>query len=209
MNWSTPRDIIIAKCPNFRDFGHTDKISKQERMKILSLNNYSCRYCGGIYPKYLICCYLDDKKCNDICCRICYLITHLNYGMFREMKLYYSTVSQLDIIKNTITYIIENNDVPLPTHIDKNVKLPPITLLEYISILSNSTNMPKELKDYKIFFSSKLNTDFVLRNYGDMLFTNPVNDMVDTDKMKFDDTLDAYEPTHEEKQLFEKHFGIN
>jgi hypothetical protein len=203
MNWLTSRDTIIPKCPNFRDFGHNDKISKQERNKILTTNNFSCRYCGGVYPKYLMCCYLEDAKCNDICCRLCYLITHLNYGMFREMKLYYSEMSQKLIIKETVEHIIENNDVPTPIDIDKNVKLPPISLLEYIIILSNCDKYPEELSNYKIFFTSKLGTNFITRNYGDMLFINDKNnDMVDTDKMKFDASLETHNPSAKEIELF-------
>jgi len=209
MNWLEARDILIPKSSDFRNFGHSDKISRQERMKILSNNNFSCRYCGGVYQKYLLCCYIPDKKCNDVCCRLCYLITHLNYGMFREMKLYYSKMSQLEINKLTVNYIIENNETPVPTTIDENIKLPGLSLLEYINILNNYDVLPEELKDYKIFFTNKLGIEFVLRNYGQTLFfnNNKTSDLVDTDKMKLDDTLDKHELSSELLKLLEKQFS--
>lgn len=204
MNWLKERDIITSKCENFRDYGHNDKFSKSARMKILVDNNYSCRYCGGIYPKYLICSYIPSKKCNDVCCRICYIITHLNCGFFQEVRMYYSTMSQLDIIKKTINYIIENNEIPLANKIDNNIQLPPISLIEYINILNNYDTIPECLNNYKIFFSNKMNLDFIVNNYGNKMitFVDPVKISEDTDKIKLDDTIEKHIPTQEEVDLF-------
>src|SRR5437016_2958257 len=125
MNWVNTRDNLIPCSLNFKNYGHNEKISKQTRNMVLSKNNYTCRYCGGVYPKYLICININKKNSidsNDICCRICYIITHLNYGFFREIKLYYSELSQLEIIRKSVDFIIKNNQIPLPKDIDVNFK---------------------------------------------------------------------------------------
>lgn len=209
MNWLQPRELIVPKCENFRDFGHNDKFSKQQRNKIVAENKYSCRYCGGIYQKYLICCYIPSKKCNDVCCRVCYIITHLNYGLFQEIKLYYSTMPQLNIIRKSIEHIIDNNEIPSPDIIDNNIKLSPLSLLEYINLLNNHDEIPVALENYKFFLNRKMNLDFIVNNYGGKMsmFINADKINEDTDKIKIDDTLEMHTPSDEEIQLFKKFYG--
>ena len=213
MNWLKERDIIIPTCENFRDFGYSDNFSKKIRNDILAENNYTCRYCGGVYPKYLISCYIQHAKCNDILCRACYLVTHLNVGLFRELKLYYSVMTQTEIIKKTIDYIINNNEIPIPTIIDNDIKLPPISLIEYINILNSADSTPPEFKNYKLFFTHKFNTNFIFNNYGNQMLTfinkndNKNYYENDTDKIKIDDTLDKHIPSDEELILFKKYYN--
>lgn len=202
MNWTTPRDVLIPRCPDFKNYGHNEKVSKNERAKILTNNNYTCRYCGGYYVKYLICSYLEDIKGYDVCCRICYLITHLNYGFYNELKLYYSTMPQIDIIKKTVEYTINYSKIPQPTDIDPNVKTVPISLLEYINILNNQTEYPEAFKNYKFFFGPKMNLDFIYENYCN-LFTYD-ND-VDTEHNKIE--LEQHKPSEEELLIVNKCTG--
>ena len=169
MNWLSERDTILPQCENYRDFGFNDNFSKKIRNEILAINNYTCRYCGGIYPKYLISCYILQSKCNDIVCRACYIITHLNSGLFNEINLYYSEMSQIDIIRKTIDLIIKNNQIPLPSLIDENIKILPISILEFINILNNIEEVPNEFKNYKIFFTQKFNINFIINNYGNQM----------------------------------------
>jgi len=199
MNWTVPRDTLIPRCPDFKHYGHNEKITRNDRGKMLVQNNYTCRYCGGYYPKYLICSYIEDIKNHDICCRICYLITHLNYGFFNEIKLYYSEVSQVDIIQKTVTYVINNNKIPEPNDIDSNVKELPLSLLEFINILNNQTDYPVTFKNYKFFFNNKMNLDFIYENYCNM-FTYE-NEDIDTEKQKVE--LEEHLPSEEEIKLFQ------
>ena len=203
MNWTPARDIIIPFCENFRDYGHHDKFSKSARLKIIAEGNYSCRYCGGIYPKYLMCVYLPSSKCNDVCCRICYIITHLNYGLFQEVELYYSTIPQLEIIRTTVDYIITNNDIPDPAIIDPSLQTPPISLLEYINILNTSDTIPLELENYKIFFGARMNLDFIEGNYGNRMikFIDGVGSKVEKPQ-----TVEQHIPTQDELKLFNRIF---
>jgi|688.fasta_scaffold179882_4 hypothetical protein len=207
MKWLSERDILIPKCENFRDFGHSEKFTKKIRGETLVKNNYTCRCCGGVYPKYLICCYLTDAKCNDVLCRACYLITHLNNGMFREIKLYYSNESQLNIVRKTVEYIIDNNVIPIPTKIDPDVKIAPLTLLEYINILNNTNEYPIELQNYKIFFTNKLNIDFIINNYGKNMVMFLDYQDTDENKVKTYYTLKKHIPSKEELDLINKYYA--
>lgn len=202
MNWSAVRDTLSPKCENFKDFGHYDKISKKDRTKILAENNYSCRYCGGIYSKYLMSTYIPSVKSSDIACRACYLITHLNYGNYTELRVYYSTMSQLDIVKKTVDYIIDNDEVPLPNIIDPNIKTSPLSILEFINVLNNYSDepVPEILSNYKIFFSNKLNTDFITSNYGNQ-FIQPANNGKNQNK-NFKMVLDKHKMSKKEFDLF-------
>ncbi len=93
-----------------------------------------CRYCGGKYNKYKYCIQIDKGKDKsnyeldnlDMCCKVCYLITHINNDFKKEMKLYWSTKSQVDIVKETVDYIIKNQSIPIPNIIYKNVKVLPL-----------------------------------------------------------------------------------
>lgn len=203
MDWLKERDILISKCEDFRDFGHNDKFTKSARNKIVCENNYSCRYCGGVYPKYLICIYIPSLKCNDVVCRICYIITHLNYGLFDEVALYYSTIPQVEIIRNTVDYIIDNNDIPNPSNIDSNVKLAPLSLIEYINILNKYNTIPDELSNYKIFISNKLNLEFIVSNYRNKMIQFIDSNVINT---KNNIHIETHTPTVEEINLFSNTF---
>ena len=72
-------------------------------------------------------------------------------------------MSQLDIVRGTIDYIIKYNRKPKPYHIDKDVKVAPISTLEYIHLIIDN-DIPKELEDYKIFFNSNFDTQFISSN---------------------------------------------
>lgn len=217
MNWIDPRDEIIPKSANFKNFGHSDKISKQIRYQVISKNNYTCRFCGGIYPKYLISIkiIIKSKEEIDVCCRACYIIMHLNYVTFREIKLYHSEMPQLEIIRRTIDFIIINNKIPSPIDIDKNIKISPISSIEFINILNNYDFCPKQLKNYKFFFNRKFDIEFIMANYGynSSMFIdendNSINNSLDTDTMKFDETLDEHIPDKNEKNIFDKYFINN
>jgi len=162
MNWKIPRselypDVVYITTSNI----------KSNREKILSEINSTCRYCGGVFYKYMICIKIDNKL--DMCCRLCYKITHLNIaGTFQEVKLYYSTKSQLEIVRNTTDYIMKYNRIPIPQEIDKDILKTPISMFEYTNILlSNKKDLINNIiKDYKIFFTNKLDITYVIANYN-------------------------------------------
>lgn len=174
MNWFDSRESLIAKTGNFKYYGHTtDSVWINERKKKLSEFNNICRYCGGQFKKYLFCFYLSGDPDNkykyddlEICCRACYLITNLNFGLTKEIQLIWSTLDQKTIVKKTLEHIYNNNDVPNPIDIDYNCKKIPLSLYEFINIIINNNNtVPDELKDFKIFFAKKFDITFMRSNF--------------------------------------------
>lgn len=205
MNWQKERDILIPRTENYRDFGFNDKIMKQTRNNILTQNNYTCRFCGGIYKKYLICSYFEYDKSDDINCLACHLITHLNNGRYKEINLYYSLMTQIDIVRKTVNYVIEHQEIPLPSVIDPNVKSSPISILEYISILNNNETIPDELINYKIFYTQKFNVDFIMNNYCHGFMFIDESTMISTPtKEKY---IPKHIPSQNELDLFNKYFS--
>ena len=200
------RDTLVPQSENFREFGHVDKISRKDREMILQETDSTCRYCGGKYPKYLICHYIGKKRCNDVSCRPCYLVTHLNYGILSELKLYYSLVSQLEIVKKSVDFVISHNRIPTPLEVDPVAKHTPISLLEYINVINNYDTIPPELANYKLFVSEKLNIEFIMSNYG-----HKIAIFIDEDEENVHETyklkLVKHNPTKEELDLFHLHFG--
>ncbi len=177
MNWTPGRAILKASNVNYDDLHKKSNVSNQNRLKILKENLYTCRTCGGTYKSYLMMDLIKDKEQRyyDTYCRACYTITHLNSGVSDNIEIYQSTMSQIDIVKNTIDYIINNNRLPKPIEIDSKIIHVPISALEYI-ILLNHIN-PPNFENYKIFFSDRFNTNFINQNYNNMMFVDEtIND---------------------------------
>ena len=166
MNWSAPRYDLNPQVVPFESFNNV-VLTNEVKNKILSRLDYTCRYCGGKYSKYMHFVLIEDEY--EICCRPCFLITHLNYGNYKEIKLYYSELSQLDIVKKTIEYILKFDKPPTPLDLDKDLKKAPLSLFEFINILNydyNNNNFKNFFDKYKIFFSQKFDTSFIFGNFG-------------------------------------------
>jgi len=175
MNWTEPRHNLIISRSNI----NTPKLTEnneiewtENRKAILNKYKFTCKYCGGFYKKYLY--IINNLTSNDVCCRLCYLITHINFGFFDEMILCFSNLSQLDIVRKTVNFIIHNKKVPTIIEIDPDAKKLPISLYEFSNILSlyQFNNLPRQMKSYKIFFSLNVNTDFIAKNYFDNTLVN-------------------------------------
>lgn len=170
MNWTPARDVLLLKNVKFGELHAKLKTNAQDRLKILKGNSYTCRTCGGTYRSYLIMDLIKEEKCYDTYCRACYTLTHLNTGVSDGIDLYYSTMSQLDIVKKTIDYVINNNKLPLPVDIDPEIKSVYISIVEYI-ILLNHIDTNKFL-NYKIFFNDNFGINFITQNYNCMGFVD-------------------------------------
>jgi len=169
MNWSSvTRSTLKPTKIEFGDLHKKLKVNNQDRLKILKDNLYTCRTCGGTYRSYLMMDLIKAEKCYDTYCRACYNVTHLNTGMLDGIDLYHSTITQLDIIRKTVDYVINNNKLPLPIEIDPEIKCVPISLLEYINLLEHIDT--KIFGNYKIFFNDKFGINFITQNYNCMGF---------------------------------------
>lgn len=115
------------------------------RKAVLAKNDNRCNFCGGKYTRYLICIELVTDKYGT-CCKLCYMVKHLDIGSTDKIILGYSDMSQVDIIRKTV-----DNMCPVITMIDPNVKLLKLSPLEYSSLIRHKRVLPKQ---YKIFFKN-------------------------------------------------------
>lgn len=176
MQWSdTIREELVIKISNINIAPKKDNEKgkwQKTRNKILTTHNHTCRYCGGKYMKYLICIHLDNDMSNfnidnlDMCCRACYLITHINGGFNSEMGLYMSSLSQKDIVRKTVDHIINFDGIPNVEDIDPAAKKIPLSIAEYcnLRILQHPDIEQLGLNNYKVFFSKNFDTTFVMSN---------------------------------------------
>lgn len=163
MDWKEPREKLRLKAVSLTKT--VQKIDPKLRAELLVKYDYTCCYCGGRYKKYLIRTVINTKTNDiDMCCRMCFLLTNLNGGCYHEMEVYYSQLSQLDIVKKTFNYIIKNKIVPSPLEVDSKVQKVSVSILEFVNIVNYYQKDPFELKNYKIFFSPNLSIDFIISN---------------------------------------------
>jgi hypothetical protein len=170
MQWLKPRETLKISIEDINYLGKVNPVAKkwrQTREEILKIRNQSCRYCGGKYSKYLICFHLDCNQTNnspknlEMCCRACYIITHLNYGFLNSITLCWSKLSQIDIIKKTIEMSISNNSVPDITDVDPDAKKSPLSVMELCCILKmNKKDIIKNIKKIKVFFTKDFDITF-------------------------------------------------
>ncbi len=157
--------------------------SKQKKKfikdKLLKKFNYTCRYCGGRYIKYLRC---TD---NNICCYPCYIITHINYDFDEEVVICWSKMEQVDIVKKTVDGFINDGKIPEPYEIDKGAKRIKLSTMELSNIFvyigeDVKNRIPGFLKSYKIFFTQKMKTDFITANLLSNIYAGQIMFIDDT-----------------------------
>ena len=179
MNWikqnRVPLEIDVSDNTTTNDIG-ASKWYKL-RKKVLEFYNKTCRYCGGQYNKYLHCIHLDGKKNNNdlsnlgICCKGCYFVTHINYDYEKKLSLYWSTKPQIDIIRDTVDYIIKYKETPSVLNIDQNAKKIPLSIVEFSNILCEYKYdmLSQKIKNYKIFFNPNFNIEHVASKIYDSI----------------------------------------
>lgn len=167
LNFSTDiRYVLNPSISNFEYYGANSKKPEWKNLRKETLEKYkfTCCYCGGIFRKYLFCFSIDpiNQDKLEIACRICYAISHLNLNCFNEVELFISNIPQKDICVKTINHIINYDEIPAPNVIDQNIKIAPISILEFINILiKNNNNIDKNLDNYKIFLRPSFDTAFL------------------------------------------------
>lgn len=165
MQWSVPREelklAVQEPDSTIKPTNITPSKWRQIRTNTLKHTNNRCRYCGGGYSKYLICFYLTKDRL-DVCCRMCYTLTHLNYNMccsLDELILCYSKLDQLDILRKTVNFTIKTNTVPNVLDIDPQARKLNLSVMELCALLI--AKYDNKCSDYKIFFTNKLDTTFI------------------------------------------------
>jgi hypothetical protein len=188
------------------------------RKTILNRDNSTCRYCGGQYLKYLHCIHIDKNKSNNnlenlsISCKGCYIITHVDFSFNDDIVLCWSLTSQVDIIRNTVDFVIKNGHLPQIKEIDPDAKKINLSVFEYSCLISSFKKkyIPNEFNNYKIFFTSNLDTSFIEDNYCDdeeymFVDTDDYSMEIDNSKsLNVDDGLDIHQFTDNEKIFLQK-----
>lgn len=170
MNWSnTTRDNLKINVNYLDSFSKTIESWKTVRKDILQKYNCTCSCCGGIYKKFLTC-YMN-KKTNqlDISCYLCHTISHINYNFKNDIVLCVSQLTQLNIVRKTVEFIIKFKRIPSIIEIDPNAKLTELSFVDYSNLLihANTKNINLSLEPdinfdkYKIFFNSNMYPTFI------------------------------------------------
>jgi hypothetical protein len=176
MNWIDNENYVDIYLNKYRLYNKKPNTWLNIRKTVISRYKNTCCSCGGIYKKYLYCpsTSIDtniEQESDNIAdnfillCKLCYMISNVEYFIDSdEMLIYHSTLSQKEIIRATIDFIIRdpNNNIPFPKEIDKNAKLVPISFLELscfpIDMVENTINL---FKNFKVFFSQNLVINFI------------------------------------------------
>lgn len=166
MNWTKPVFELKPNTMDYKYFGQTRKVIN--RKEILTKYKHRCCYCGGKYEKFVNCIHIDNKPV--IICRFCMIISQLNDSTFDKYDIYYSTLSQLDIVRSTVNFILKNSRLPTPHEIDPNIKNSPFSPIEYINLLNNQ-EFKITFDTYKVFFID-VDLNFILSNYDINMFTS-------------------------------------
>jgi hypothetical protein len=152
-------------------------------------DNKSCSICKlsfcnndnvNIYKQYTASVSEIKKKCK--LCYLCYIIINFKKYHISNVVLDKSKLSQIDINKKTIEYFNEHNYIPLPTNIDKKVKLIKLQSYEFAHILENS-NYDAIFDDYKIFFTNNVSK-------GIKIYKRPVKNLFTTKSESVDEIED-------------------
>lgn len=166
MNWTKPLYNLAPGTMDYKYFGQTRKVIN--RKEIVNKYKHTCCYCGGKYEKFINCIHIKDQPV--VICRFCMIITQLNDGTFDKYNVYCSTLSQLDIVRKTVNFILSNSRIPLPNEIDPNVKTSPFSSIEYVNFLNN-LEFKSIFKSHKIFFTD-VGLNFIFSNYDINMFTS-------------------------------------
>jgi len=129
----------------------------------LSWSVYNAGICFGCKEKYSGCMY---KVTNyKFLCPFCHIIKYLNLANIATFNLYYSTLSQIEIIKKTKEFYNVNKKIPKPNEIDTQVLKSCLSLTEFIYLLKDPAKKQNaQMSNHKIFFNNKLPTGFLSIN---------------------------------------------
>ena len=165
--------------------------NKQKKILLKKFNS-RCNSCDIKYDKYM---YVYDKK---LLCKACYMINNHNILTYNQFNIYYSKLSQKEIINKTVDFIKEFNKIPDPKVIDNNILDVELSIIEYFNILkSDSKN--KLLDNLKLFFNKDFDFSFVDSNSFSFIDDN--NDEFQK--------LNLYKFNKEEKEFLNNHFCSN
>ena len=108
------------------------------------MKNKSCDYCGGEYKVVFL---INGYKI----CPVCRLVSHIKYNTINNIVIIYSKLSQLDIVRKSVEYIMKKSCLPCAYDLDPSSELINLSIIEYYNIITNK--MPIKFNNYKIIIS--------------------------------------------------------
>ncbi len=98
---------------------------KKLRKSTLKNADFTCRFCGIRSEKWMVCDHIDGDASNNspdnlgINCPICDLLRHCGRaGIYGQLSVWTSDLSQVEIVTLTQQYWIEHGRIPKPNEID-------------------------------------------------------------------------------------------
>jgi len=170
---------------------------KKIKKKLIKKFKNTCFYCNLQYDKYL---YVHK---NNLACKICYMINNRSINSVKQFDIYYSLKTQSEIIKNSIKYIKENGEIPLPNNIDNNVLKINLSIVEYFDILKKKNNLPSLFNNIKYFFNYDFDYSFIDNNH----FSFVDNTSYENNYKKEIEKMNSYKFNNEELEFLNNFFS--
>lgn len=157
MNWSDEKLKELKVGPSDVQ---TQKVSN--RQYYLNQTDNHCQFCGGKYFKYLMCSVYENEP--HVFCRACFVLIHLNNGFHKEYCVAVSELTQKEIVRKTVDFIIKNDLIPFPHEIDHHARLVHLSSFEISNLIMYYGGIPEQLERFKIFFTQDFDTKFIYMN---------------------------------------------
>lgn len=156
-----------------------------------------CDFCGGTYKRLAHCVFHNNMfpiKSNIVCCcSLCYMITNFSPFFKQHIILRSSNMSQLQIIRATVDYIIKNKKIPTPEQIDPLSNDTNIVINRYFALGHIYSDIAKQ---NKVFIRDSFNVSYICAVEIDYFADDP-NEHNERKKnisiIDYDNTLQKYQ----------------
>lgn len=168
------------------DYGFAPKYDHVTQVKIRAFCRKGptthCVHCGGIYKNPSYCRYINNEFYH--CCQLCNIIAEFKPINTHLVSIYKSKISQLDIIKQTVEYIVKYKKIPNISDIDTHATIVKIKPVKFFKLYEAND---EKVNNYKVFFTSDINiANIVLR----FVSSEPECVYVDANTLNAIDTYD-------------------
>lgn len=160
MDWNDNNLLpIVYSYGEKKDYTDDEK----KTMKIFC-RNYTpavCAFCGGTYKKLQKCISIGAVIIKNLrhCCSLCNSLIAYTSSQNKCLKIAVSNLSQLEIIRKTINYILKNKTTPDIESVDPEADESDVICNKFFN---NATNI--KYKHLRVFMTSKIDVSKILLN---------------------------------------------